>query len=137
MCLIDLCFIKNKEMILHHVIVLALLHFMNTTPDSEHKHEIVCYVLSTEISTTFLITNNLLDKNKVVLKNINKVIFIFTFFYYRIYNYSYLLLDDNFQNTLTDLSKNKFEYCEIFGSLYGLLFLNLYWACLILKKCIN
>jgi hypothetical protein len=138
MCLLDFYFVKKKDMILHHILIMTMLHYMNNH-DSEYKKDIVFVVLSTEISTIFLITHNLLDNacNIVVLKNINKLFFISSFVYYRIYNYSYLLLDNNIYNTLYIHSKNNFEYYEIFASLYGLFFLNLYWTCLILKKCIK
>ena len=136
MCFIDFYFVKKKDMILHHMFVLALSHYMNTH-DFEDKKEIGLIILSTEISTIFLTTHNLLDTNIVVLKNVNKLLFISTFFYYRIYNYSYLLLDNNTHTALYIYSRNKFEYCEIYVSLYGLFLLNLYWSYLILKKCIK
>jgi len=137
MCLIDFYFVKKKDMILHHTIVLALTHYMNNH-DFETKKEIVCVVLNTEISTIFLTTHNLLNTtSNIVLKNTNKLFFISTFLYYRIYNYSYLLLDNNIHNALYNYSINNFEYCEIYGSLYGLYFLNLYWSYLIFKKCIK
>jgi len=135
MCLLDFYFVKKKDMILHHTIVLALTHYMNQH-DIENKKEIVCVVLSTEISTIFLTTHNILDTN-IVVKNINKLFFISTFLYYRIYNYSYLLLDNTIHNTLYTYSRNNFEYCQIYVSLYGLFLLNLYWTCLIFKKCIK
>ena len=136
MCFIDFYFVKKKDMILHHMLVMALSHYMNNH-DSENNKEIVFVVLSTEISTIFLTTHNLLNTNIVVLKNINKLLFISSFVYYRIYNYSYLLLDNNINDTLYTISRNNFEYCEIYGSLYGLFLLNLYWSCLIFKKCIK
>jgi hypothetical protein len=136
MCLIDFYFVKKKDMILHHTIVLALTHYMNNH-DFENKKEIVFVILNTEISTIFLTTYNLLDTTSNILKNINKLFFVTTFFYYRIYNYSYLLIDNNIHNTLYTYSRNNFEYCEIYTSLYGLFLLNLYWTYLIFKKCIK
>jgi hypothetical protein len=136
MCLLDFYIIKNKDMILHHTIVLALTHYMNQH-HFENKNEIICVVLNTEISTIFLTTHNLLNTNIVVFKNINKLFFISTFLYYRIYNYSQLLIDNNIHNTLYVYSRNNFEYCEIYASLYGLFLLNLYWSYLIFKKCIK
>jgi hypothetical protein len=139
MCLIDFYFVKKNDMILHHILVLGMLHYMNNHSHIENRIEIVSVILSTEISTIFLTTNNLLDVvcNMNVLKNINKIVFLSTFVYYRIYNYSYyLILDKNIHNTFLIYSRNNFEYCEIYIGLYGLFILNLYWSCLILKKTI-
>ena len=134
-CLIDFYFVNKKDMMLHHTIVIAMTHYMNHH-DFEIKKQIVCIVLNTEISTIFLTTHNLINSasNIVVFKNINKLFFITTFVYYRIYNYSYLLLDQNIHTTLYNYSRNNFEYCEIYASLYGLFLLNLYWSYLIFKK---
>jgi hypothetical protein len=95
--------------------------------------------LTTEISTIFLTTNNLLEfaGNMVIAKNINKILFVSSFFYYRIYNYTYyLILDNNIHKTFYYYSKNNFEFCEIYGGVYGLFFLNSYWFGIILKKTI-
>jgi hypothetical protein len=137
MCLIDFYFVKRNDMLLHHFLVLSMLHYMNNHSDIENRSEIVSVILSTEISTIFLTTNNLLEfaGNMVIAKNINKILFVFTFVYYRIYNYTYyLILDNNIHKIFYSYSKNNFEFCEIYGGIYGLFFLNLYWSGIILKK---
>ena len=142
MCLIDFYFVKKKDMLFHHVLVLSMLHYMNNHGDIENRKEIVSVILSTEISTIFLTLNNLIEKISSIvsikqIKEINKVAFVSTFVYYRIYNYSYyLILDKNIHNIFFIYSRNNFEYCEIYFGLYGLFILNLYWSCLILKKII-
>lgn len=139
-CLIDFYYIKKKDMILHHILVLIMLHYMNNHSYVENKNEIVSIILKTEISTIFLTINNLLDTvdNMVILKNINKCIFIFTFIYYRIYNYSYyLILNKNIHNIFLFYSKNNFELYEIYTGIYGLFILNLYWTFLIFKKVLD
>jgi hypothetical protein len=137
MCLIDFYFIKRKDMILHHFLVLCMLHYMNNHVDIENRSKIVSVILSTEISTIFLTTNNLLEikGNMVIAKNINKLLFVSTFFYYRICNYTYyLILDNNIHKIFYYYSKNKFEFCEIYIGIYGLFCLNLYWFGIIIKK---
>lgn len=134
-CLIDLRIERNKDMIFHHILVFALIHYLNQHPEIENINEFISLLLSTEISSVFLNLNNLL-KNSVV-KKVNKMAFVSTFYYYRIYKYSYLLMDKNVYNALIVYSRNKFEYCEIYFGLYGLYILNLYWGGLILKKCIK
>jgi hypothetical protein len=112
---------------------------MNNHADIENRTEIVSVILSTEISTIFLTTNNLLEMegNIVIAKNINKLLFVSTFFYYRIYNYTYyLILDNNIHKIFYYYSKNNLEFCEIYTGIYGLFFLNLYWSGMILNKAI-
>ena len=126
-------------MMLHHFLVLCMLHYMNNHNDIENRNEIVSVILSTEISTIFLTTNNLLEilGNVVIAKNINNLLFVSSFIYYRIYNYTYyLVLDNNIHKIFYYYSKNKFEFCEIYVGIYGLFILNLYWCGIILKKAI-
>ena len=134
-CLIDLCFEKKKDMILHHVLVVALVHYLNQHNKSEYIKEMTTLLLSTECSTIFYMLNDLL-KNSVV-KKVNKMAFISTFYYYRIYSYSYFLLYRNVNVAILIHSRNNFEYYEIYFGIYGLYLLNLYWGTLILKKCIT
>lgn len=50
-CLIDFYFVKKKDMLLHHILVLSMLHYMNYHSDIENRKEIVSVILSTETST--------------------------------------------------------------------------------------
>jgi len=137
MCLVDFYFVNRNDMRLHHILVLGMLHYMNVHPDIKNRNEIVSAILSTEISTIFLTINNLLDivGNMVIFKNINKYIFVSTFVYYRIYNFSsYLIFDKNTYNIFLIYSKNNFEFYKIYTGIYGLFILNLYWGGLILNK---
>jgi len=137
MCLIDFYFVKKRDMLLHHFLVLCMLHYMNNHACIENRNEIVSVILSTEISTIFLTTNNLLDitGNIIAIKNINKLLFISSFVYYRIYNYTYyLIFDKNIHKIFLVYSKNNFEFCEIYIGIYGLFILNIYWCGLILSK---
>lgn len=136
MCFIHLFYVKKNDMLIHHISVLSMIHYMNTHDDIENRKEIISVILSVKTSTIFLALNYLLENSSAVnLKKINSVAFVSTFIYYRIYNYSYyLILDKNIHNTLFIYSKNNFEYCEIYIGLYGLFSLNIYWLCLIFKK---
>jgi len=135
-CIIDFYFVKKKDMLLHHIFVLGMLHYINNHNTIEYRENLVTIVLKTEISTIFLITKNLLDtSNNIIFKNINNIAFIITFFYYRIYNYGYYLILNKHINTIIhNYSKNNFEYLEIYLCIYGLFILNLYWLSLIFNK---
>lgn len=148
MCLIDFFYIKKIAMITHHIFVLMMLDYMNTHPDILIRENIISVVLSTEISTIFLITNSLLSNNYIsdfvlkinrylvtTIRSINSIFFIYTFLYYRIYNYYYYLIIDKETNIIfLKYSKNNYEFYEIYISIYGLFILNLYWSILIFIK---
>jgi hypothetical protein len=135
MCLIDFYFVKNKDMIFHHILSLCMIHHININ-NNEYINELISIVLKTEISTIFLTINNLLNciTTRPYLKNINKILFLLTFIYYRIYNYFYyLILNKNSNYILFIYSKNNFDICKVYISIYGLFILNLYWYYLILN----
>ena len=136
MCLVDFCFVKKKDMLLHHASVLAVLHYMNTHPDITYKKEIAVTLLSAETSTIFLTLNNLIEKASLV-KTVNQVAFVSTFVYYRIYNYSLLMLDPNIHNAFLVYSRNAWDYGEFYFGFYSLFCLNLYWCFLIFKKVVE
>ena len=153
MCFIDLFLIKKKDMIIHHLFVLIMLHYMNSHTEIENREKIVSIILSTEISTIFLIMNNLLNRNninnienydkfnKLIVTNVNRLLFITTFMYYRVYTYYVCLLSNKeIHNTFFVYSKSKFQLFEIYFGIYGLFILNLYWTVFIfikLKKSIK
>ena len=156
MCFIDIFLIKKKDMIIHHLFVLIMLHYMNTHPEIENREKIVSVILSTEISTIFLIINNLLNRNnrnnrdntenydkynKIIITNINRLFFITTFMYYRVYSYYVCLLSNReIHNTFFIYSKSKIQLFEIYLGIYGLFILNLYWTIFMfikLKKSIK
>jgi hypothetical protein len=154
MCFIDIFLVKKKDMVVHHLFVLIMLHYMNTHPEIENREKIVSVILSTEISTIFLIMNNLLNRNnsenfaenydkynKIIVTNINRLLFITTFMYYRVYSYYVCLLSNReIHNTFFIYSKSKIQLFEIYLGIYGLFILNLYWTIFIfikLKKSIK
>ena len=148
MCLFDFLYIKKKDMIIHHIFVLMMIDYMNTHPNILIRENIIRVILSTEVSTIFLINNSLLSNNYItkdflmmnsyiinITKNINSIFFIFTFVYYRIYNYYYYLIIDKTANiTFLKYSRNIFKFYEIYISIYGLFILNIYWSVLIFIK---
>ena len=139
-CLFDLYFIRNKDMIIHHVLVLCIMYYINKYIDIENKYKIAHILLNTEISTLFLTINNLLNittnRNDIIIfKNINKLLFVTSFIYYRFYNYLYyLILDKNIYNIFIFYSKNNLEFYKITFGIYGLFILNLYWCSIIIYK---
>ena len=148
MCLFDFFYIKKRDMIIHHIFVLMMIDYMNTHNNILISENIISVILSTEISTIFLINNSLLSNNYIsedflkkynyfmnIIKNINTLFFIYTFLYYRIYNYYYYLIIDKDTNIIfLKYSRNIYEFYQIYISVYGLFILNLYWSTLIFIK---
>jgi len=147
-CIIDLCFLKRRDMILHHIFVLMMVFYMNihrNIPILE-RDSIITTILSSEISTNFLIINNILNDfkwdSKIILENLlnksNKIFFISTFFYFRLYKYiSKLILNKEFYFVINTYSYNNYANITIYCGIYGLFVLNIYWGKLILDKCIK
>jgi hypothetical protein len=121
-------------MMLHHILVLCMIHYMNTHDSFENRTEITSVILKTEISTIFLTTNHLLKNTNVsIIKHVNKLCFVSSFLYYRIYQYSYVMFDKNTKYLFFINSKNNFELYEIYIGVYGMLMLNVYWKVMICK----
>ncbi len=134
MCMVDLYFVNKKDMMLHHILVLCMIHYMNTHDSFENRTEITSVILKTEISTIFLTTNHLLKNTNVsIIKHVNKLCFVSSFLYYRIYQYSYVMFDKNTKYLFFINSKNNFELYEIYIGVYGMLMLNVYWKVMICK----
>ncbi len=126
LCAGELFFLKTKDAILHHILVLFIVHYINNHTELEYM---VREFLKTEISTIFLILRDLIGRHPV-----NDACFVTTFMYYRIYKFSGMLLDTNMHNTLVIHSKTPYELYEIYISMYLFFILNVYWASLIFSK---
>jgi hypothetical protein len=141
MCTIDFFFTKKSyDIIFHHIFTLGLIHYVLNNPisnDDNIKYSIFYSVLSTEISTNFLLINNILRiyKHQSKINDINNIFFVFTFAYYRLYRFTKLLILNKQANEIFLYnSKNNFEIIIFYFSLYGFYFLNIYWFKLIFSK---
>jgi len=143
-CLGDLFFVKKKDSLLHHMLVLSMLSYLTTHPTIENREDFVVVLLSTEISTIFLQIHNLfraIPHNRTrwsLVKDINDGLFVITFVYYRIYNYgNVFIINPNMRRILFRQGDTLIEKVHILGCLYGFFALNLYWGRLILDKTIK
>ena len=136
MCVADLYFVKKKDMIVHHLLVISMLHSMHNHSGNPNINQMTSAVLSSEISTVFLTLNNLIDNSRI--KPLVKLTFFLTFVYYRLYNYSYyLLLDREMRNSYLVYSANSYVHWEICISIYGLFLVNVYWSLVIMEKTLS
>ena len=136
MCIADFCFVKKKDMIVHHLMALAMMHSMYHHSMNPYTPQLLSAVLSTEISTVFLTLNNLLENERYApMKPWIKGAFITTFVYYRLYNYPYyFILNKEIRNSYRVYSANSCIYWETCGSIYGLFLVNVYWTFVIMER---
>jgi len=141
MCLFDLYYIKKSyDIILHHIFTLGLIFhvFNNPLSDDININNSINYsFLSSEVSTNFLLINNILRiyNHKSIINVINNILFISTFTYYRLYLYTYsVILNKQTNYIFLYNSNNNYEVIKIFLSMYGFYFLNIYWFYLIISK---
>jgi hypothetical protein len=141
-CIFDLYYIlkiKKIDIIIHHLLVITLIYFLfSSNVDDSEKLPIVETILSTEFSTNFLILKSILPRIRLLpsgVVHINNLLFVATFFYYRVYNYFVKIL---ISKNLFFIIVNNFTGMRLFllfFSIYGFFALNIYWSWLILKKC--
>jgi hypothetical protein len=122
----------TQDVALHHINVIGLISTYQNNPQLlKTTTDLLSTIVSTEISTIFLIAKPYIKHP--TLQTINTLLFISTFFYTRIYAYTkYLIYNNNlhetFYNTIQPLD---YVFMETF--LYGLYLMNLYWAAIIIK----
>lgn len=130
-CIIDFAFC-TQDLAIHHISVIGLITTYQNNPQLlQLTSNSLSTLVSTEISTIFLIAKPYI-KNPTA-KTINNLLFMTTFFYTRIYSYTtYLIynpqLHQIFYNTIP-----LFDYALMETFLYGLYAMNLYWAAIIIK----
>ena len=136
-CLFDLL-LCTPDVAIHHLFVVGMIHPFLTTPGIEmHTHNEMSTILSTELSTIFLVLRNIIPTKYKTMTTVNNAIFIATFVYTRLYNYStQLIYNEPLHHTLTTHLSNS-KSMLLFTSLYGLFFLNMYWGAIILKTLVK
>lgn len=124
----DLFINKKVDLYIHHVIGLILYTFMYTSSGSEHIF--MKPFIAVEISSVFYSIKFLYPKN--YFSTLNDLLFVVTFFYYRIYNYYYsVILNEDINNMIENTGQiSKYFY---YSAVYNLYALNMYWFSKILR----
>jgi hypothetical protein len=135
------------SMLYHHIFSLCIIlflynHIYPVTYNIENKNILIKNVLLTEISTMFLILNNIIKNNKSIyckiINKINQIIFIITFVYSRIYNYFInIIINKEVNYFIINVTKSNIHLIYMYIGIYGLFTLNIYWFYLIIKKYIK
>lgn len=124
----------KKDMILHHgIIIIFLLYSLNST--KEFHYQITSLLIKCEYSSLFLFFIKFL-KNLIKVKPhyfpiyvINNFFFVVTFFYYRIYNLTYVFyFDPKTLEVFEEKNKNSMLLKFVINSIMILFtILNYYW----------
>jgi len=117
-------------MYIHHVIGLILYTFIYQNNVSDYPSGLMKPFVAVEISTVFYSIKFLYPKN--YFSSLNDLLFITTFFYYRIYNYYYsVILNEDINYMIENTGPiTKYYY---YSAIYNLFALNLYWFSQIIK----
>ena len=119
---------KQPDMLFHHGIILCIYSIYKIYNLKEQYINIIAYHLfSLQLSSIFLSINSILV-NDSLFKKINSFAFIYTFIYYRIYKFYFVLINKEIIMFIYNYNSN------IMLIFYALYTLNLYWTCLIIKK---
>jgi hypothetical protein len=136
-CIFDML-LCSPELVIHHLFAIGIMHPFLTTPGLEmHTHNEMSTILSTELSTIFLVLRNIIPTKYKRLGAINNAIFIATFVYTRLYTYSTQLIYSEHVHYMLTTYLPPSKSMLLFTSLYGLYFLNIYWAAIILKTLVK
>ena len=137
-CFVDLFFCK-KDLFIHHLLTLSGIYFCYIhSVDIEDTKSVYFSIISTELSSLFLILNIWLSdsKNTIMktIKGINYILLISAFVKLRVYDYYYVITNPE---TYASFSKytagNIINSLHIYSSLFGLFIMNLYWFSIICK----
>lgn len=127
---IDFFINKKLDLYIHHAIGLILYSFLYQTNVSEYSDNFMKPFVAVEISTVFYSIKFLYPKN--YFSGLNNLLFVVTFFYYRIYNYYYSVLLNDEINYIIEKTGPVTKYCY-YSAIYNLYALNLYWFWQIIK----
>lgn len=142
-CSIDLLFAKNDAFI-HHVLTVGTIGFayLHGIP-ADTIFTAFGTLLMTEMSTFFYIARVWLEEymgpnNRMfsTIYAINALLFILSFFKLRVYDfYIDIVRNPRTYEVLSSFTQNSIPRClHIYGCIYGLFLLNLFWFSLICKK---
>ena len=129
-CSVDLLLTNKLDIVFHHLITISMAYFsFSQFPSSPVTIQMpYAVIISSEISSFFLILNRYFPKS-----SINHVCFISTFLYTRIYLYlRFCLFNQEYMTFVQETLTFDKVVCHHF-LLYAFLFINVYWASIIIK----
>ena len=136
-CLLTL--LNNKwDAQLHHLLVIFLmifqLFFLQDCSKFESYLKMIKIGFKVQYSSIFYTLNFIIPKNWEIMKAINSIIFMITFFYYRIYLMFTILNNDQYHSIVLECSNSNIKRWILYNLYLSLYILNIYWGILILNK---
>ncbi len=144
--LFDILFYKlPNDLIIHHFLVFYLNYynyFYNHLYETNYKNIMIETCLYYEISSVFMALQTIHDKvvpqknkNHIILSTILQILFISTFYKYRIENFlHYFLLNSDLHNHIYTICKDDFLCKSHVYKIYMVFFgLNIYWFTIMIK----
>lgn len=135
---IDLFFTEKTDVTIHHLCILlgASFNILYIDNPTYYSSLFLSSLRNTEFSSIFYILLDWIPAKYTTLVNINKLLFITTFFKFRIYDfYNVVIVNHNMYEGMVVFTRghlSKFIHC--YGAAYIFYALNLYWFAIILKK---
>jgi len=136
-CILEF-FLCSRDVMLHHLIVLGI-----TVPVTNSLQVIDTFlpelkiILQTELSTIFLTLHGIIPKKYKNAITINNILFVLTFLYTRLYQYSkYVIYNEKMYENITNYytPANGTIICL---ALHSLLYINIYWGIIIIKTLVK
>ena len=134
---VDIFFVRKRELVVHHLCTLGAMGFnAYYVVDRADKMAVAYYMYKTEISSIFLVLKYWLPQGRVY--EVNNVLFLVTFFKFRILEYTALLGPSSPVYATFDTYQPHIAGKGVFlVSVYGLYALNVYWFALICKLAVK
>lgn len=135
-CSVDLFLTDKPDIFLHHIVAISM-SYLNFSYFTNHLLPMqlpFAVLFSSELSSIFLVLTQYCGKNKN-WTNINRLCFMSTFFYTRIYLFlKHIIFNPEYATFIREnSSENVALYCNVM--IYSFMFLNLYWASILVKMC--
>lgn len=132
---IDFFINKSYDLKLHHLCVIGIYFYnMYNNVSTEYRFMFLYPLLNTEISSIFYVLKFWLP-NKSFIYNLNTILFYLSFFKFRIYDFYYKIIQNNFcfYTIFQKYSNSDYSSYVLLLSCYILYILNIYWF-LIMNK---
>lgn len=133
-CFTDLFLTTKPDIIFHHLCVLGMISYKYMYSVQNIYDAPILYLLYTTELTTIFWVMSMWMKTFSDLRGIVNVLFVISYLKFRVIDYTALILNPIVYNNLVPYTSTSiWSYLHLYGSLYGLYLLNLYWFSIIIK----
>jgi hypothetical protein len=135
--IIDALFLVKKDLYVHHICILMFTFYRNYFHVRDYYGTLmITELIKTELSTIFMVLDYCIPKKYAFVKGLNGIVFVVSFFKFRIYDifYSIATNQDFYTNMNQIIDGRLLGYTVCYGAFFTLYALNLYWFVIIMKK---